>query len=42
MAGFFPALDACLPTRVPATVLEVGMGEGEVTARCASATRPPP
>ena len=33
MAGFFSALDACLPTRVPATVLEVGMGEGEVTAR---------
>jgi SAM-dependent methyltransferase len=33
MAGFFAALDACLPARSPAAVLEVGVGEGEVTAR---------
>lgn len=33
MAGFFAALDACLPVRAPAAVLEVGVGEGEVTAR---------
>jgi SAM-dependent methyltransferase len=33
MAGFFGALDACLPVRAPTAVLEVGVGEGEVTAR---------
>ena len=33
MAGFFAAIDACLPTAAPAAVLEVGLGEGEVTAR---------
>ena len=33
MAGFFAALDACLPIRAPASVLEVGVGEGEVSAR---------
>jgi SAM-dependent methyltransferase len=33
MAGFFTALDACLPVRAPASVLEVGVGEGEVSAR---------
>ena len=33
MAGFFAALDACLPDRAPASVLEVGVGEGEVSAR---------
>jgi SAM-dependent methyltransferase len=33
MAGFLAALDACLPERAPATVLEVGVGEGEVAAR---------
>jgi SAM-dependent methyltransferase len=33
MAGFFAALDACLPVRAPGSVLEVGVGEGEVSAR---------
>ncbi|HET6954582.1 MAG TPA: class I SAM-dependent methyltransferase [Acidimicrobiales bacterium] len=33
MAGFFAALDAALPAQAPATVLEVGVGEGEVSAR---------
>lgn len=33
MAGFFAALDAALPADPPATVLEVGVGEGEVSAR---------
>jgi SAM-dependent methyltransferase len=33
MAGFFAALDACLPARAPGSVLEVGIGEGEVSAR---------
>jgi ubiquinone/menaquinone biosynthesis C-methylase UbiE len=33
MAGFFAALDGALPDRPPATALEVGMGEGEVSAR---------
>jgi SAM-dependent methyltransferase len=33
MAGFFAALDGSLPDRPPATVLEVGVGEGEVSAR---------
>ena len=33
MAGFFAALDACLPARAPGSVLEVGVGEGEVSAR---------
>jgi len=31
MRGFLDALDAALPGFSPATVLEVGMGEGEVT-----------
>jgi SAM-dependent methyltransferase len=31
MRGFFAALDASLPREAPATVLEVGMGEGEVS-----------
>ena len=33
MAGFFSALDGSLPDRPPRTVLEVGVGEGEVSAR---------
>lgn len=33
MAGFFRALDGSLPERAPSTVLEVGVGEGEVSAR---------
>jgi SAM-dependent methyltransferase len=33
MAGFFAALDACVPARAPAAVLEVGVGEGEVSVR---------
>ena len=33
MAGFFAALDAALPGDAPCTVLEVGIGEGEVSAR---------
>lgn len=35
MAGFFSALDASLPRQAPARVLEVGVGEGEVTGRLA-------
>lgn len=33
MAGFLAALDGSLPDDPPATVLEVGVGEGEVSAR---------
>ena len=33
MAGFMAALDAALPNEKPATVFELGMGEGEVTER---------
>lgn len=33
MSGFFAALDASLPPAAPAAVLEVGVGEGEVSAR---------
>jgi SAM-dependent methyltransferase len=33
MSGFFMALDQALPGRAPATILEVGVGEGEVSAR---------
>ena len=33
MSGFFAALDASLPTTPPATILEVGAGEGEVAVR---------
>jgi SAM-dependent methyltransferase len=33
MAGFFAALDDSLPDRAPGTVLEVGVGEGEVSGR---------
>ena len=33
MAGFFAALEGAMPDRPPATALEVGMGEGEVSAR---------
>lgn len=33
MAGFFAALDGSLPDHPPETVLEVGVGEGEVSAR---------
>ena len=33
MAGFMTALDAALPNTKPATVFELGMGEGEVTER---------
>lgn len=33
MGGFFDALDASLPRTNPARILEVGVGEGEVTAR---------
>ena len=33
MAGFFAALDAALPADPPATVLEVGVGEGDVSER---------
>ena len=33
MAGFFSALDGSLPDQPPQTVLEVGVGEGEVSAR---------
>ncbi|MCU1497548.1 MAG: Methyltransferase type 11 [Acidimicrobiales bacterium] len=36
MDGFFAALDASLPRTAPARILEVGVGEGEVTARLAS------
>lgn len=33
MEGFFTALDASLPFAPPARILEVGVGEGEVTRR---------
>jgi SAM-dependent methyltransferase len=33
VAGFFAALDGSLPDQPPDTVLEVGVGEGEVSAR---------
>ena len=33
MDGFFTALDRSLPSTSPARILEVGVGEGEVTAR---------
>jgi SAM-dependent methyltransferase len=33
MQGFLRTLDRFLPTAPPATVLEVGMGEGEIAAR---------
>lgn len=33
MDGFFAALDQSLPSTSPARILEVGVGEGEVTAR---------
>lgn len=33
MAGFFSALDALLPVVPPGSVLEVGVGEGEVASR---------
>lgn len=33
MRGFFADLDALLPTAAPAAVLEVGLGEGEVSGR---------
>lgn len=35
MSGFFSALDALLPTAAPGRVLEVGVGEGEVSGRLA-------
>lgn len=35
MDGFFAALDASLPATSPTRILEVGVGEGEVTARLA-------
>lgn len=35
MDGFFTALDQSLPATAPARILEVGVGEGEVTARLA-------
>ncbi len=35
MEGFFAALDASLPRTSPGRILEVGVGEGEVTARLA-------
>lgn len=35
MSGFFAALDALVPTASPAAVLEVGVGEGEVSSRLA-------
>ncbi len=36
MAGFFDALDASLPRTNPGRILEVGVGEGEVSARLAA------
>ena len=33
MGGFFDALTASLPEQAPETILEVGVGEGEVSAR---------
>jgi len=36
MDGFFAALDASLPRTSPGRILEVGVGEGEVTSRLAA------
>src|SRR5690606_39171367 len=36
MDGFFAAFDASLPPTVPTRILEVGVGEGEVTGRVAA------
>ncbi len=36
MDGFFAALDSSLPRTAPTHILEVGVGEGEVTARLAA------
>ncbi|MGB3055298.1 MAG: methyltransferase domain-containing protein [Acidimicrobiales bacterium] len=36
MDGFFRALDVALPATSPSYILEVGVGEGEVTGRIAS------
>ncbi|MCB1039584.1 MAG: hypothetical protein KDA94_08665, partial [Acidimicrobiales bacterium] len=36
MDGFFAALDRSLPATSPRRILEVGVGEGEVTARLAA------
>jgi ubiquinone/menaquinone biosynthesis C-methylase UbiE len=36
MRGFFAALSEALPSEQPATVLEVGVGEGEVSAKLRS------
>ncbi len=36
MAGFFSTLDALVPSAAPASVLEVGVGEGEVSVRLAA------
>jgi SAM-dependent methyltransferase len=36
MAGFFRALDDCLPVSEPVRVLEVGMGEAEIASRIRS------
>lgn len=36
MGGFFSALDRSLPRTSPVRILEVGVGEGEVTARLAA------
>lgn len=36
MAGFLAALDSVLPTDAPTRVLEVGVGEGEISGRLAS------
>jgi ubiquinone/menaquinone biosynthesis C-methylase UbiE len=36
MRGFFAALSGALPREPPATVLEVGVGEGEISARLRS------
>lgn len=33
MTGFMARFDASLPTRAPARILEVGVGEGEIAAR---------
>jgi SAM-dependent methyltransferase len=35
MAGFFAALDTLVPSAAPASILEVGVGEGEVSSRLA-------
>jgi SAM-dependent methyltransferase len=36
MAGFFKSLDELTPSAAPTTILEVGVGEGEVAARLAA------